>query len=197
MLLIMIISSRNPSFIEVYDNVLSPKECQRAIELFETSPQRRGGVMFSEQITISDEHKKDIELCDKNFQDGSEITDIVWKGLKKGFSLYKKKYSGGLTVIGDWHVDLGYNVQKYTDETDGYHVWHTEQSGPSHSNRIFVWMIDLNNAKSGTDFLYHPRVRAKEGRCVIWPAAWTHTHKSQTPNKGLKYLATGWVSFLP
>ena len=36
---------------------------------------------------------------------------------------------------------------------------------------------------------------AKAGRLVIWPSAWSHPHKGVTPNKGLKYIATGWYCF--
>ena len=55
--------------------------------------------------------------------------------------------------------------------------------------------VYLNNAQSGTDFMHFSNVRAKMGRCVIWPAFWTHLHKGVIPNKGLKYIITGWASF--
>ena len=42
--------------------------------------------------------------------------------------------------------------------------------------------------------LYDPTVDARMGRCVIWPAAFTHLHRSELPNKGLKYIVTGWIS---
>ena len=71
-------------------------------------------------------------------------------------------------------------------------MWHTEQ-GRRTANRIAVWQFYLNNAESGTEFMSYPTVNAKMGRCVIWPAAWTHVHRS-APNKGLKYIISGWIS---
>ena len=71
-------------------------------------------------------------------------------------------------------------------------MWHCEH-GASNSNRILAWMFYLNDAKSGTEFMNYPTVQAKRGRCVIWPAFWTHVHKG-APNKGLKYIATWWIS---
>ena len=56
-------------------------------------------------------------------------------------------------------------------------------------------MFYLNNSKTVTEFVQYPTVRAKMGRCVIWPSAWTHVHRGVTANKGLKYVITGWVSF--
>ena len=38
------------------------------------------------------------------------------------------------------------------------------------------------------------RSLSKKGRLVIWPASWTHFHRSE-PNKGLKYIISGWYSF--
>ena len=40
--------------------------------------------------------------------------------------------------------------------------------------------------------MHYPTVRAKMGRCVIWPAGWTHFHRSQL-NKGVKYIVSGWL----
>ena len=59
-----------------------------------------------------------------------------------------------------------------------------------------AWMFYLNDAKSGTEFMHFPTINARRGRLVIWPAFWTHTHKGVIPNKGVKYIITGWVSFL-
>ena len=138
--------------------------------------------------------KQDIEIGGV-LGDGSDLSEIIWSGLNKSFQKYHNKYYGGLNNIHCWRMDLDYNVQRYKSENDGYKIWHTEAGGPPTSNRILVWMIYLNDAKSGTDFMYFPTLKAKEGRCVIWPSAWTHMHKSH-PNKGLKYIATGWISYL-
>ena len=56
-------------------------------------------------------------------------------------------------------------------------------------------MFYLNNAKCGTEFMEYPTVQAKIGRLVIWPAFWTHVHKGVIPNKGIKYIITGWASY--
>ena len=84
---------------------------------------------------------------------------------------------------------------RFDGEEDGYFMRHCEADG-SYVDRMLTWMIYLNNAKCGTRF-YHPRkdIKAKEGRLVIWPAGWTHPHSGITPNKGEKYLMTGWWKF--
>ena len=48
----------------------------------------------------------------------------------------------------------------------------------------------------GTYFENYDRtIDAVEGRCVIWPAYWTHFHNGVVSNTQTKYIATGWYMF--
>ena len=119
---------------------------------------------------------------------------ILVPTLVKRLTEYKKKFPF-LNELSTWDLVKDINIQKFNGEDDGYFIKHCEADG-RYSNRMLVWMIYLNNAKCGTRF-YHPRrdVKAKEGRLVIWPADWTYPHSGITPNKGEKYLMTGWWRF--
>ena len=39
-------------------------------------------------------------------------------------------------------------------------------------------------------------MNAVKGRCVIWPAFWTHMHKGVVSKTETKYIATGWISYI-
>jgi hypothetical protein len=96
------------------------------------------------------------------------------------------------------HEMLQIKIQK-TMPTEGYHVWHSENAGLSHSNRILAWMIYLNDVKEGgeTEFLYQSmRVTPKQGTLVIWPAGFTHLHRGNPPLNGEKYIMTGWLEYV-
>ena len=59
-------------------------------------------------------------------------------------------------------------------------------------------MIYLNTVtdNGGTRFeVYDKELDAVEGRLVIWPAYWTHTHHGIVSETQEKYIATGWYSF--
>ena len=95
-----------------------------------------------------------------------------------------------------WKLSSLYNLQKY-EPGQGYHNPHCENmDGPS--ARILAWMFYLNTVtdKGGTYFTnYDYTTEAVEGRLVIWPAYWTHTHHGVMSETQTKYIATGWYDF--
>jgi hypothetical protein len=86
-------------------------------------------------------------------------------------------------------------IQK-TEVGGGYHVWHNEDDIPQNMRRIATFILYLNDVDEGgeTEFLYYPkRVKAKQGRFILWPAGFTHTHRGNPPISNTKYIVTGWV----
>ena len=182
---------RSSSFIEIYDNSFNKKECELIISQFEKSEQVRGQTADGYQPEV----KNCYELPGNNFKNGSIISNIVRPVLDSYLDKYGEKYGQIRDYIRPWSVDNDYSVQKYETEDDGYKKWHCESGGGWTSKRMLAWMFYLNNAKCGTEFMNFPTIRAKMGRCVIWPSGWTHHHRGVLPNKGLKYIVTGWCSF--
>ena len=183
--------SNSEDFFGVYDNVLSRKDCEILIDQFETSDNIEAGSTVH-GLPYPFEIKNSLEVgCD--FEDGSIISNIVRPALWKGINRYADQYTS-LSSVDKWKYDSVFNFQKYDGENYGYFKWHTEHCS-KYPRRMLVWMFYLNNAKSGTEFMHFPTVHAKMGRLVIWPSSWTHLHKGVIPNKGLKYIITGWISF--
>ena len=188
-----LVSNSNPSYIGIYDNVLPSYECERLISLFEKSPQVEGKCYTEGSLKVDHEYKKCIELYDCKFSKGDVITNIFSPYLREGIDKYKKEYPVLDTIsMGTWKYDDSYTFKKYETKDDGFKVWHTEHGpDPDTCKRILAWQFYLHNAESGTEFMHYPTIRAIMGRLIIWPAAWTHFHRSE-PNKGLKYIISGW-----
>ena len=77
----------------------------------------------------------------------------------------------------------------------GYHNWHYEDGSLESSARQFVVQVYLNDDFDGgeTEFLYQQRrEEAVAGDVLMFPAAFTHTHRGNPPLGGNKYLATSW-----
>lgn len=97
----------------------------------------------------------------------------------------------------DPHTIYGNKIQR-TKVGQGYHVWHYESSSRPMSNRLLTYIVYLNDVEEGgeTEFLYQSkRYKPEQGTCVIFPAAFTHTHRGNPPISNTKYILTGWVEF--
>ena len=81
----------------------------------------------------------------------------------------------------------------------GFCTWHFEQGGDYHCSRRFgVWMLYLNDVNKGgkTDFPNQGlSVKPEAGKMVIWPAAYTHMHRSAPDLEEWKYIVTGWFIY--
>ena len=181
------------SFIGKYDNELSSYECEILIKQFEESPKLEGHINRDGKSVLDPSVKKCRQLNQPRFSDKSIISNTILPHLISCLEKYKERYLA-LDHIFPGTFDDAFAFKKYETEEDGFKAWHTEAGGSDTSTRILAWMIYLNNAKSGTEFMHFPKVRAKTGRCIIWPAGFTHVHRSE-PNKGLKYVISGWISF--
>ena len=187
------------NFIEVYDNALSADECQRLINYYKKYPKVRGSVFAEDpdeggRITshIDCKYKDAWELSEPRFSDNSVCSSILYEALGRCIAKYLKKYKS-LNWLNHWKYDDLYTVKCFEGEGGGFKVWHTEHGpGPS-SHRVLVWSFYLNKAQ-GTEFMHFPNIRARMGRCVIWPANWPYVHRS-APNKGVKYYVSGWISY--
>ena len=185
-----------PSFIEVYDKVLSSDECELLISQFEKSPQKEGIVLKHGVPHVEYEHKKSLEMGGglTYFSKATVTSSIISTSLNKCLDKYKEKYSFFNNYVGEIKYADEYTFKKFEGEDAGYKMWHHEHgSGDLASKRVLVWAFYLNDAP-GTDFMFYPSLLAKKGRCVIFPASFNYMHKS-SPNKGIKYIITGWFSY--
>jgi hypothetical protein len=94
------------------------------------------------------------------------------------------------------------NLQRYRAGEGGYPYWHCELYPRDRDaeclHRTLLWSVYLNDGfdEGETEFLYQDRkVRPKTGSLLIAPAAFTHTHRGNRPQRGDKYIATSWVLF--
>jgi hypothetical protein len=95
-----------------------------------------------------------------------------------------------------------FNVQKYLKNSGGYPHWHSEiypkDEACEQLHRVLAFQFYLNDVTEGgeTEFYYQKRkVESKEGRLVIFPAGFTHTHRGNVSKSGDKYIITSWVMF--
>jgi hypothetical protein len=187
------------NFIEVYKSVFSDEFCKQAIERFELAAQSGLVVNRQDHDGVPKLTKENDSFFMPEFPLDHTRTDLItefnyvfWEHCYKK---YAEKYSV-LSTLGQ-HKSYTMKIQK-TKPGQGYHIWHCEQDTREHANRLLTWTVYLNDEfEAGeTEFLYqHYRYKPQKGDCIIFPAAYTHTHRGNPPIGGDKYIITGWVEF--
>lgn len=91
-------------------------------------------------------------------------------------------------------------AQKYERGKGNYNYWHCEVFPEQHSvealHRSLLFMYYLNDVDEGgsTDFYYQKRsIKPQQGRMVIAPGYFTHTHRGTIPVSNDKYILTSWI----
>ena len=159
------------SFIGVYDKVLSSGDCGFVVNEF--------GVSSG-------------ELINQRFSEAALNSHYIKSAVYESMHKYVAKFMPFVESMHHFNVDDEYTFQKYEKGAQSK-LWQCEHT-PLASHRILAWQIFLNDAV-GMEFLNYRNVRGRIGRVLIWPAGWTHRHRSAPNNKGDKYVANGGVSF--
>ena len=186
------------NFIEVFDNAISSEDCKYIIDYMNSSDlMKTGSVNTPEGTRVVYEYKISSEMG-IDIQDKNPINDIIGISLHHQIEKYKELHPQ-LAKIERWGVRERYNLQKY-EPNQAYFGLHCENEGPNFGiNRVLVWMFYLNTVTDdgGTYFdNYDLTMNAVEGRCVIWPAYWTHMHRGIVSKTESKYIVTGWFNFI-
>jgi len=182
------------NFIELYDNALSPDQCDSIIEYINTSSRIKRGLL-GDGVDTS---RKDSWDVHSRFEDQTVVDTMIHGALCECLDDYKIK-NPQLNDIGYWGLENKYNLQKYLPG-GGYPKSHCEAGVRQNSHRVAVWMIYLNTVTDdgGTNFPQHNLITdAVQGTAVLWPAGWTHFHHGVISKTQYKYIATGWYSYVP
>lgn len=193
-------NARYENFIGIYEDAFSKEYCESVINYFEKMVEA-GYTRNRQQENELNSLKDDTFLFSTddvciNIRDNlvlmNQFNTTFWS---ECYSDYANKF-WSLKDFGP-HNSYSFKIQK-TEPGQGYHVWHCESDNRNVCNRVLAWTLYLNDIEEGgeTEFIYqHMRVKPKQGTLVMWPAAFTHTHRGNPPLSKTKYIATGWVEF--
>jgi len=187
------------NFIGVYDNYITKEDCEKAIKLYEQQNKFKNTVN-----RIGGEKAPILQKQDQQYFASHENIDVWWENLKPmifnlemAFKHYDENTGASQAYSNFPFQFTNLKIQK-TLPTEGYHVWHIEHGkGYENEARAFVFSIYLNDVEEGgeTEFLHFSRrVKPKQGRIVIWPAAFPYLHRGNPPLSGEKYIITSWIT---
>lgn len=189
-------------FIYRRENALSSELCKAFIDAFETSDEKKPGVLYGPDGSSSNGDKKSTDITFDprylNHQVWGPLLDKLIQVLAKGQSDYSDRHSLALSKLDPFEISALFNLQRY-EPGQGFHGWHCERASIPYSSRVLVWMIYLNTVKDRgeTEFFYqHHFEPAVEGKLVIWPSDWTHLHRGVPSPTETKYVLTGWFTHI-
>jgi hypothetical protein len=122
----------------------------------------------------------------------SHFLSIFWSEV---YPLYSQKFS--ILKEAQEHKIYGIKLQK-TEIGEAYHRWHNEVANTDTAGRILTFIAYLNDVEEGgeTEFLYYPkRVKPKQGKIIVFPGGFTHTHRGNPNISNEKYILTGWIEY--
>jgi hypothetical protein len=195
--------SNQEDFIKLYPNLYPEGYCQHLINEFERLTHAGAGYNRQGGEGTPRHTKNDLQLG-LNFRPQSvssfnemSATDVFFTGLQKCYNQYAEQFS---VLTNDRVFGTDMKMQR-TDPGGGYHVWHSEQGGGVHADRVLVYMLYLNSLGDGeggeTEFLYQRcRVAPQANTMLMWPATFTHAHRGNTVlGSQSKYIVTGWFYY--
>jgi hypothetical protein len=184
--------------IGIFPNAVPDVLCDDLIDFFEHANAAGFGVNRQVNDKVSKLEKEDTAIFMaslpvqlSNYPLSHNFKEALWGA----YDRYAQKYD--ILGILDRHSIYDIKIQK-TEVSQGYHIWHCEQSTRNNCQRIMAFTAYLNTVEEGgeTEFLYQSkRVKAEKGTIVLFPASYTHAHRGNPPISNTKYIATGWIEF--
>ena len=180
-------------FIAVYEDAVSVEYCEKFIGYIDHYVEH--GIIIKEPF--DSDHKDHSTI---NFHNDARYDMLSGDNLPLTFLPMVKDYVDDYLdrySLLKHEVMLMFDVKaKKIPIGGGFHRWHYENGGLQVSPRKLVVQLYLTTVEEGgeTEFLYiNKRVKAKQGTLIIFPAAFTHTHRGNPPIGQDKYILTTWV----
>ena len=102
--------------LEIYQNVLTPDQCNQLIKLFGNDDMKESGKILAPEGLREDPTIKTSTDLQLNFlhKEDKEFKDIILEPLLKRIGLFKDKYAF-LGICDRWDISGEYNIQRYND----------------------------------------------------------------------------------
>jgi prolyl 4-hydroxylase len=166
-------------FVRVYDDVLSPKDCEFIIDVFEQNASKH-------EIHDTDVYK----FHQLNLNQNAELTSLAnnfCRGLVPIYDDYFKKI--GLREYVDIDAFEQVRIKRYLHGTGEQFKTHVDITDKESAVRSCIAILYLNENDGYTTFpTLKLKVDPKPGRVVVFPPFWMFPHNGLAPTKVDKYI---------
>ncbi len=183
-------------FIRVYERALPREQTRQLRQHIKQLFEKGFGVSRKSSGQGSRTLRDDLQIWDIRDADGQDYKQALAPILVDGL----QKYVNEFDILVNNSLAGWWLKAQLTRKGEGYHDWHYEASTFYDAKRVLAWTIYLNDDYEGgeLEFLYYARrMKFGEGDLVIFPGAFTHTHRGNMVLKGEKLILTGWYELVP
>lgn len=182
------------SFIFEKQEALPGFLCDNMIERFEQHAEDQyQGRAGSDQL-LNNSLKKTTDLIVSGKPHWQDVDNNLFRSLAMALNEFREAFPYFANM--QRFQDMGYNLQRY--QAGEYYHWHVDADNLQLASRQLVALWYLNDVEHGgeTEFLHqNVKVRPQQGKLILFPPFWTHEHRAVTIEKGVKYIATTWITF--
>lgn len=195
---------KGENFIRVIDDAMTHEQCAKLIDGFHAVHDHGGSYTRQKGEGSSKTSKADTSIGVEELLAHvlfNPLREQLMSMLSKHITVYVEDFETGIfgVEVGNQFPMSSSGVKmQMTKPSEGYHVWHCENSSLMTRSRFLTWILYLNDIDEGgeTEFIHlSERISPKTGRLVIFPAGWTHAHRGNPPLNNTKYVATGWMEY--
>lgn len=183
------------SFIFEKQEALPGFLCDNMVERFEANEadQYQGRSGSAQNLNASLKKTTDIIVSGK--QHWQDADNNLFRSLAMALTEFREAFPYFANM--QRFQDMGYNLQRY--QPGEYYHWHVDSDNLALAPRqlVALWYLnDVEGPGGETEFLHQGlKVTPEKGKLVLFPPFWTHEHRAVTVEKGVKYIATTWITF--
>ena len=182
------------SFIFEYENALPDFLCDDIVTRFEENPDDQYQGRVGSEMGENAELKKTTDLVVTGKAHWQDVQNNLFRSLSIALQEFSRSYSYFSEL--KRFKDMGFNLQRY--QQGEYYHWHVDADNEALASRqlVAIWYLNDVEQDGETDF-YHQQISIKplKGKLILFPPFWTHQHRAAVVEKGVKYIATTWVTF--
>ena len=181
------------SFIFEKHDALSAALCNDMIGRFEAAASEQYPGRIGQLVSLDQSIKKSTDLVVSGKPHWQDIDRALFGSLATAL----KEFRDAFPYFKGRFKDMGYAIQR-TNPGEYYH-WHIDGGSHEFSQRqlVAVWYLnDVPGPGGETQFFYQDVcIRPERGKLLLFPPFWTHEHRGELLQQGVKYIATTWVVF--
>ena len=185
-------ASKLEDFVQVFDNVLSPENCNLILNEYQNSSE------WTITRTGDEEISKNVRNC---MEIGISLDSIINENLEVRKNLDNIVFESIIKVITNYNyiiptfkidIDTGYQLLRYNEGE--FYIQHTDSF--KGQQRSISCSLQLNDDYDGGEFALFDReimIRTKPGSAIVFPSNFMYPHEIMPVIKGTRYAIITWL----